>query len=50
VDAITPASVQVVTLGDGTAAVGAATMDILNSMLYVGTSQGVIYGVVFPLP
>jgi hypothetical protein len=50
VDAITPASVQVVTLGDGTPAVGAATMDILNSMLYVGTSQGVIYGVAFPLP
>jgi PQQ-like domain/PQQ enzyme repeat len=50
IDAFAPATVEVVTLGDGTAAVGAPTMDILNSMLYVGTSQGVIYGVFFPLP
>ena len=50
VDAFTPATVEVVTLGDGTAAVGPPTMDVLNRMLYVGTSQGIIYGVLFPLP
>ena len=35
---------------DGLAAVGIPTMDLLNSMIYVGTAEGVIYGVSFPLP
>ncbi len=39
-----------VTLGDGLAAVGMPTMDLMNWMIYVGTDQGVIYGVEFPLP
>ena len=37
-----------VTLGDG-AGVGSPTMDVVNSMLYVGSATGVIYGVSFPL-
>ncbi len=37
-------------LGDGTAAVGVPSIDLLNSMVYVGTDQGVIYGVLLPLP
>jgi hypothetical protein len=50
VDAFTPATMEVVTLGDGTAVVGPPTMDVLNRMIYVGTSQGIVYGVLFPLP
>ncbi|GMR22861.1 MAG: hypothetical protein BMS9Abin37_1238 [Acidobacteriota bacterium] len=46
----TPVPTLSVTLGDGGGAVGAPTMDLLNSMIYVGTAQGVIYGVEFPLP
>ncbi len=49
-DVITPLPTTSVTLGDGTAAVGAPTMDLLNSMIYVGSDEGVIYGVEFPLP
>ena len=49
-DVITPLPTSSVTLGDGTAAVGAPTMDLLNSMIYVGSDEGVIYGVEFPLP
>jgi hypothetical protein len=50
VDALAPAIIEVVTLGDGTADVGPPAVDILNSMFYVGTSQGIVYGVRFPLP
>jgi outer membrane protein assembly factor BamB len=50
VDAFTPATIDVVTLGEGSAVVGPPTVDVLNSMFYVGTDQGVIYGVLFPLP
>jgi outer membrane protein assembly factor BamB len=50
VDANEPATIDVVTLGDGSAVVGPPTMDVLNSMFYVGTEQGVVYGVQFPLP
>jgi hypothetical protein len=39
-----------VTLGDGSAVVGTPTVDLLNSMIYVGTDEGVIYAVQFPLP
>jgi outer membrane protein assembly factor BamB len=49
-DAVTPLPVTSVVLGDGGAAVGAPAMDVLKSMIYVGTDAGVIYGVVFPLP
>ena len=37
-------------LGDGSSAVGVPSVDIVNSMIYVGTDEGVIYGVTFPLP
>jgi len=49
-DVTTPVPTLSVTLGDGGGAVGAPTVDLLNSMIYVGTDQGVIYGVEFPLP
>jgi hypothetical protein len=41
-----------VTLGDdGTpASVGAPSLDLLNSVIYVGTDGGIIYAVDFPLP
>lgn len=32
------------------AAVGVPSVDILTSMIYVGTDDGVVYGVLFPLP
>ena len=40
------------TLGDdGTpASVGAPSLDLLNSVIYVGTDGGIIYAVDFPLP
>ena len=49
-DVTSPVPTLSVTLGDGGGAVGAPTVDLLNSMIYVGTDQGVIYGVEFPLP
>jgi len=30
-------------------AVGVPSVDILNSMIYVGTDEGMIYGINFPL-
>ncbi len=47
---VTPLPVQSVTLGDGSAAVGAPTMDLLHMLIYVGTDAGVVYGVKFPIP
>ena len=50
-DTVSPLPTLNVSLGDGTAAaVGVPTIDLLNSMAYVGTDQGVIYGVLLPLP
>jgi len=49
-DAVTPTPTDSVLLGDGTAAVGAPTMDVKNSLIYVGTDGGIIYAVEFPLP
>lgn len=49
-DTVSPLPSSNVSLGDGTAAVGVPTIDLLNSMVYVGTDQGVIYGVLLPLP
>jgi outer membrane protein assembly factor BamB len=49
-DSLSPIPASSVVLGDGTAAVGVPTIDLLNSMVYVGTDQGVIYGVLLPLP
>jgi outer membrane protein assembly factor BamB len=48
-DAFTPLPTTRVQLGDGSSAVGVPTVDILKSMIYVGTDEGVIYGVTFPL-
>ena len=47
---VTPLPLKSVVLGDGSAAVGAPTMDLLKMLLYVGTDAGVIYAVTFPLP
>jgi outer membrane protein assembly factor BamB len=49
-DVLVPLPPKSVQLGDGTFAVGAPTMDVLTSMIYVGTDAGVVYGVAFPLP
>jgi outer membrane protein assembly factor BamB len=49
VDAFAPAVRTPVLLGDGGSAVGVPTFDILKSMIYVGTDEGVIYGITFPL-
>jgi outer membrane protein assembly factor BamB len=41
-----------VTLGDGTAVIGAPTLDrgVIPNMVYVGGVEGVVYGVEVPLP
>jgi outer membrane protein assembly factor BamB len=49
-DAFTPLPTTRVQLGDGSSAVGVPTVDISKSMIYVGTDEGVIYGITFPLP
>jgi outer membrane protein assembly factor BamB len=49
-DAFSPLPTTRVQLGDGGSAVGVPTVDVLKSMIYVGTDEGVIYGVIFPLP
>jgi hypothetical protein len=35
-------------LGDGSALVGSPSLDVLNSIVYVGTADGVVYAVVIP--
>jgi outer membrane protein assembly factor BamB len=50
VDAFSPALRTQVQLGDGGSAVGVPTVDILKSMIYVGTDEGVVYGITFPVP
>jgi hypothetical protein len=47
---VTPLPAKSVTLGDGTAAVGAPGLDIIKMLIYVGTDAGVVYAVTFPLP
>jgi len=47
-DTVSALPSSIVILGDGTAAVGSPTIDVLNSMVYVGALDGVIYGVQFP--
>ena len=43
IDAGNPASITSVTLGDGTpTSVGTPSLDLLNSVIYVGTDQGVV--------
>ncbi len=49
-DVTAPLPATSVQLGDGLSAVGAPTVDILKSMIYVGTDAGIVYGVLFPLP
>ena len=46
---VTDQSLVSVTLGDGVGAVGAPTFDGLNDVIYVGTDQGIIYAVEYPL-
>jgi hypothetical protein len=49
-DVLAPLPPVRVRLGIGAAAVGAPTVDIVRSMIYVGTEEGVVYGVTFPIP
>jgi outer membrane protein assembly factor BamB len=49
-DVLAPLPPDKVRLGIGAAGVGAPTVDILKSMIYVGTEEGVVYGVTFPIP
>jgi outer membrane protein assembly factor BamB len=49
-DPVTPLPLSSVVLGEGTTSVGVPSVDLLTSMVYVGTDEGVIYGVLFPLP
>jgi outer membrane protein assembly factor BamB len=41
--------IRSVTLGDGLAAVGSPTLDVLNGLIYVGTESGFIHAVRVPL-
>jgi YD repeat-containing protein len=41
--------IRSVTLGDGLAAVGSPTLDVLNRLIYVGTESGFIHAVRVPL-
>jgi outer membrane protein assembly factor BamB len=50
IDILSPSSPLSVLLGDGSAAVGAPTLDVLESMIYVGTDAGIIYALRYPLP
>jgi outer membrane protein assembly factor BamB len=49
-DAATGAQVKSVQLGGLTDHIGAPTLDVLNSMAYVGSTAGVVYAVEVPLP
>jgi outer membrane protein assembly factor BamB len=46
----TPPTSKFEILGAGTAAAGPPSVDIRNGLVYVGTTLGAIYAVVFPLP
>jgi outer membrane protein assembly factor BamB len=50
IDVNAPLPVKSIVLGSGSAAVGAPSFDVLESMVYVGTDEGVIYAVQYPLP
>jgi photosystem II stability/assembly factor-like uncharacterized protein/outer membrane protein assembly factor BamB len=50
IDISSPGTPSSVVLGLGNAAVGAPTLDLINSMIYVGTDAGIIYAVSYPLP
>jgi FG-GAP-like repeat/PQQ-like domain len=49
IDTASPTKVFLV-LGDGSAPVGAPTFDITTGLVYVGSADGVIYAVEYPLP
>jgi outer membrane protein assembly factor BamB len=49
IDATDPFSPLSVELGDGTAAVGSPSLDVMNSMIYVGTAAGIVYAIEVPL-
>ena len=46
----TPPLVTSVTLGDGSAALGAPTLDTTHNLVYVGSDAGIVYAVQMPLP
>lgn len=50
IDVASPLTPTNVTLGIGGSVVGPPTYDILTNTLYVGSDEGVIYAVRFPLP
>lgn len=49
VSGVSPTTTSV-PLGDGSAAVGAPSLDVANNLLYVGTDAGIIYAVAPPIP
>ena len=49
-DKVLGGSVTSVPLGDGASIVEPPMIDLLNSILYVGTEEGIIYVVSLPLP
>ena len=48
-DVVDPAVFVTEKLGDGSGGVGMPTIDIFNSVIYVGTEEGVIYSVDYPI-
>ncbi|GEM_PF-1067543 len=38
-----------VTLGDGSATIGSPALDVINTMAYVGSESGAVYGIALPL-
>ena len=49
VDAATGVPVNSVVLGDGTAAIGNPSLDVINQLAYAGSEAGIVYGVQLPL-
>ena len=43
-----PPTITPLTLGDGTAGIGSPSLDVSNSMIYVGSEGGTVYGVAVP--
>jgi outer membrane protein assembly factor BamB len=48
-DAVDPTSFMREKLGDGSGGIGTPTVDVYNSVIYVGSEQGIFYSVVYPL-
>jgi outer membrane protein assembly factor BamB len=47
---VVPPTVRSVVLGDGLAGVGAPSLDVTHSLIYVGSEAGIVYAVAMPFP